>query len=34
AGIALFLRQPGRRVPAAASSAAKVERPMAATLVD
>jgi MFS family permease len=34
AGIALFLRQPGRRVPAAASSTAKVERPMAVTLAD
>ena len=30
AGIAVFLRQPGRRVPAAAPSTAKVERPMAA----
>jgi MFS family permease len=35
AGIALFLRQPGRRVPAVAPpSTAKVERPMAATLAD
>jgi MFS family permease len=34
AGIALFLRQPGRRVPAAAPSTAKVERSMAATLAD
>jgi MFS family permease len=34
AGIAVFLRQPGRRVPAAAPSTANVERPMAATLAD
>jgi MFS family permease len=35
AGIALFLRQPGRRVPAAVPSKAKVARPMAAaTLAD
>ena len=34
AGIALFLRQPGRRTPAASPSTAKAERPMAATLVD
>jgi MFS family permease len=34
AGIALFFRQPGRRVPAAAPSTAKAERPMAATLAD
>jgi MFS family permease len=34
AGIAVFLRQPGRSVPAVAPSPATVERPMAATLVD
>jgi MFS family permease len=34
AGIALLLRQPGRRVPAAAASTAKVARPLAATLAD
>jgi hypothetical protein len=34
AGFAGFLRQPGRRVPAAAPGTANVERPMAATLAD
>jgi predicted MFS family arabinose efflux permease len=37
AGIAVFLRQPGRRTPAVAPvapSPATAERPMAATLVD
>jgi len=34
AGIAVFLRQPGRSVPAVAPSPATVERSMAATLVD
>jgi MFS family permease len=34
AGIAVFLRQPGRSVPAVAPSPATVERPMAATLAD
>ena len=34
AGIAVFLRQPGRRTPAVAPSSAKAKRPMAATLAD